>query len=195
LRAGLLLAAQGFGAMVSMPIAARTSDKTGPGHVVLIGLTLVAMGMLSLNQIQSDTPMWFIECTLFVLGLGMGATMMPSLTASLSTLQRHEIARATSGVNVMQRVGGSIGTALLAVVLSHQMTRIMSGSATRGVSAHVMQTMTPTMQTSVLRALGTAFGHTFAWSLGITLLALVAASFLPRRKLTKVPNRRLRRRH
>ncbi|WP_031358218.1 DHA2 family efflux MFS transporter permease subunit [Caballeronia sordidicola] len=182
---GLLLAAQGCGAMVSMPIATRMTDRTGPGRIVLIGLTLVGIGMLSLTQIHSDTAMWVIECTLFVLGLGMGATMMPSVSASLSTLQRHEIARVTSGMNAMQRVGGSIGTALLAVVLSRQMTFIMSGATTGGAGMHLMQTMTPATRTLVLPALSRAFGHTFAWSLGITVLGLVAASFLPRRNLVK----------
>lgn len=181
LHAGLLLAAQGIGAMVSMPIAARLTDRTGPGRVVLVGLSLVAIGMLSLTQIQSDTPMWLIEGTLFVLGLGMGATMMPSMTASLSTLQRHEIARVTSGMNVIQRVGGSIGTALLAVVLSHQMATITPGAGTAGVTMRVMQTMTPAMRASVLPSLSRAFGHAFTWSLGITVFGLVAACFLPRK--------------
>ncbi len=173
--AGLLMAADALGAMVSMPIATRMADKIGPGPVVLIGLTLLGIGMLSLTQIQSDTPLWFIECTLFVTGLGKGATMMPSVSAALSTLQRHEIARVSSGVNMMQRVGGSIGIALLAVVLSHQMTKI-------GVTAHATETVTPSM----LPALGRAFGHTFAWSLGIIVLALAVASFLPRKRMMKV---------
>jgi hypothetical protein len=51
-----------------------------------------------------------------------------------------------------------------------------------GVTAHATETVTPSM----LPALGRAFGHTFAWSLGITVLALAVASFLPRKKLTKV---------
>jgi hypothetical protein len=70
----------------------------------------------------------------------------------------------------MQRVGGSIGITVLTVVLSHQMTKI-------GVTAHATDTVTPSM----LSALDSAFGHTFAWSLGITVLALAVASFLPRK--------------
>jgi EmrB/QacA subfamily drug resistance transporter len=170
--AGLLMAADALGAIVSMPIATRLADKMGPGRIVLIGLTLLGIGMFSLTQIQSDTPLWFIECTLFVTGLGKGATMMPSVSAALSSLQRHEIARVSSGVNMMQRVGGSIGIALLAVVLSHQMTNI-------GVTALTTKAMTPSM----LPAMGRAFGHTFAWSLGIIVLALAVASFLPRKKI------------
>lgn len=173
--AGLLMAADALGAMVSMPIATRMAHKTGPGNVVLVGLTLLAIGMLSLTQIQSDTPLWFIECTLFVTGLGKGATMMPSISAALSALQRHEVARVSSGVNMMQRVGGSIGIALLAVVLSHQMAKA-------GVTAHATEAIAP----SVLPALGRAFGHSFAWALGITALALAAASFLPRKRVKNV---------
>jgi len=185
LHAGLLLAVQGCGAMISMPIAARMTDKTGPGRIVLIGMSIVGLAMLSLTQIHSDTPLWFIECTLLTLGLGMGSTMMPTMSAALATLQRHEIARVTSGMNVMQRVGGSMGTALLAVVLSHQMAKIMPGTTAGGVGMHAMRTMTPTLRASILPALGTAFGHTFTWALGIVVLALVAACFLPRSKLVR----------
>jgi EmrB/QacA subfamily drug resistance transporter len=183
LHAGLLLAAQGCGAMISIPIAARLTDKTGPGRIVLVGLSLSGLGLFSLTQIQSDTPLWLIECTLFVTGLGIGSTMMPAMSAALATLQRHEVARVTSGMNVMQRVGGSIGTALMAVVLSHQMAKILPGTAAGEAGMHVMQKMTPAMHASVLPALGRAFGHAFTWALGIIVLALVAASFLPRRKL------------
>ncbi|MGC1551100.1 MAG: DHA2 family efflux MFS transporter permease subunit [Rhodanobacter sp.] len=182
LHAGLLLAAQGLGAMVSMPMAARLTDKTGPGRIVLVGLTAVGLGMLSLTQIQSDTPLWFLECTLFVIGLGMGSTMMPTMSAALATLQRHEIARVTSGMNVVQRVGGSIGTALLAVVLSHQITKIVPVTATGETGMHAMRNMSPAMQATLLPALGRAFGHTFVWSFGVIVLGLVAASFLPRKK-------------
>ena len=38
LAAGLLLAPQGLGAMVTMPIAGRLTDKMGPGKFVLLGL-------------------------------------------------------------------------------------------------------------------------------------------------------------
>ena len=172
--AGLLMAADAFGAMVSMPIATRLADRTGPGRVVLVGLTLFGIGIFSLSQIQSDTALWYIECTLFVTGLGKGAAMMPSVSAALSTLRRDEIARVSSGVNMGQRVGGSIGIALVAVVLTHQFTGI-------GVTAHTTETMTPSM----LSALAHAFGHTFAWTLGIVVLALTVACFLPRKKSTE----------
>jgi len=175
---------QGLGAMISMPIAARTTDTTGPGRIVLTGLTLVGLGMLGLTRIQSDTPFWLVEGTLFLTGLGMGSTMMPAMSAALATLQRHEIARATSGLNVVQRVGGSIGTAVLAVVLSHQIAKIIPAAAAGGSGMQAMRNLSPAMYAEALPALGRAFGHTFMWSLAIIVLGLIAASFLPRQKVT-----------
>jgi MFS family permease len=182
LHAGLLMAAQGIGAMISMPIAARLTDKTGPGRIVLVGLSLTALGLVGLTQIQSDTPMWMVEGMLFLLGLGMGSTMMPSMTAALSSLQRHEIARVTSGMNVVQRVGGSVGTALLAVVLSHQIASVMPGSGVHEAGLAGARAMTAEAHAAILPALGRAFGHTFVWALGVVALGLVAASFLPRKR-------------
>ncbi|REG49022.1 EmrB/QacA subfamily drug resistance transporter [Paraburkholderia sp. BL6669N2] len=180
--AGLLIAAQGVGAVISMPTAARVTDRIGPGRVVLIGLILVGLAMLSLTQIQSDTSLWIVEGTLFVLGLGMGATMMPTMSAALAPLRRHEIARVTSGMNVAQRVGGSIGTALLAVVLSQQIEKVAPVTEMSETGVRAMRSMSTNEYAAMLPALGRAFGHTFVWPLGIITLGLVVASFLPRRR-------------
>jgi EmrB/QacA subfamily drug resistance transporter len=116
--AGLLLAVQGLGAMMTMPLAGRLTDRTGPRYIVVSGLLLCALGLLLLSQIATFAPTWKIEVALFVIGLGFGASLMPTMSATLRALRREEIARATSGLNVVLRVGGSIGTALLAVILT-----------------------------------------------------------------------------
>ena len=180
--AGLLIAAQGVGAMISMPASGLLADRIGAGRVVLVGLTLNAIAMLSLSQIGSATPFWGVESTLFVAGLGMGATMMPATSSAIGSLQRHEIARVTSGLNVIQRVGGSIGTAILAVVLSHQMSGLLAVSPT-GTSIMGSARVTSVVAADVLPPLAHAFGHTFLCSFGIILLAFVAALFLPRQKV------------
>lgn len=179
LQAGLLLAVQGFGAMLSMPIAAKLTDKLGARRIVLTGLTLVAIGMLSLSQIGAATSLLRVEMTLFVIGLGMGSTMMPAMTAALASIERSNVARVTAGLNVLQRVGGSIGTALLAVVLSHELAAVnpVAGSAagaaaSRGIAAGV--------QAHALLAMGLAFGHTFMWSFCVVVVTLAVALFIRR---------------
>ena len=49
----------------------------------------------------------------------MGCTIMPIMTAALQTLRDHEIARASTLMNITQQVAASIGTALFSVLLTN----------------------------------------------------------------------------
>ena len=73
LGAGLLLAPQGVGAMITMPIAGILADKIGPGKIVLTGITVITVGMAMFTQIGADTSYPYMLGALFVMGLGMGA--------------------------------------------------------------------------------------------------------------------------
>jgi EmrB/QacA subfamily drug resistance transporter len=180
--AGLIVAVQGLGAMITMPIAGRLTDKIGAGKIVLVGLTLSALGVLGLSRTASGTPMWQIEMALFITGLGSGSSMMPAMSAALGALKRDEVARATTGLNVVLRVGGSIGTALVAVVLTHELSRLLGLSGLQGMNLSAVRNILADGQARTSAALGQAFGHTFLFSLGTIGFAFIAALFLPRRR-------------
>jgi EmrB/QacA subfamily drug resistance transporter len=175
LMAGLLLAPQGLGAAITMPIAGKIVDTRGPGKVVLAGLAMIVAGMVVLTQVGGSTSYLLLGLTLFVLGLGMGATMMPAMTAALQTLARPAVPRATSALNIIQRVGGSLGTALLAVVLQHQLTSHIPSAAGQGLDA--VKGAGP----GAAGALSDSFGQTFWWAVALCALAVIPALFLPRR--------------
>ena len=121
LGAGLLLAPQGVGAMITMPIAGILADKMGPGKIVLTGITVITVGMAMFTQIDADTSYAYLLGALFVMGLGMGGTMMPIMTAALATLTDHNVARGSTLLNIQQQVAASIGTALFSVILTDRM--------------------------------------------------------------------------
>jgi len=59
-----------------------------------------------------------ISVAMLVRGFGIGFSFMPAMSAAFVSLQRSELSHATPQLNVLQRVGGSIGTAVLAVTCS-----------------------------------------------------------------------------
>jgi EmrB/QacA subfamily drug resistance transporter len=180
LHAGLLLAPQGLGAAIMMPIAGKRTDDVGAGKIVLGGLAFLFLGMLGFTQVGADTSYWFLgTCQLFM-GFGMGASMMPAMSAAYQTLQRNQLARATTALNIIQRVGGSIGTALLAVVLTHQLTSRLPSNAEGGLAA--AQSVPAADRARVAPDIAEAFGHTFWWAAGIIALAVIPALLLPRHK-------------
>src|SRR3954452_60018 len=119
LHAGLLLAPQGLGAMLTMPVAGVLTDRIGPGKIVLAGISVIVVGMAMFTTVGVDTSYTFLLTALFVMGLGMGGTMMPIMTSALQSLKDHEIARGSTLMNITQQVAASIGTALFSVLLTN----------------------------------------------------------------------------
>jgi MFS family permease len=188
LNAGLLLAPQGIGAALMLPISGRLTDRVGGGPVVLAGCSLLTVATVPLMFVTGHTPYPLLACVLFVRGLGLGAAVQPSVAAAYQLLDTAQVPRATAALNTLRQIGGSIGTTVLAVVLQQEGTAALSSlqSAAGGL-------LTPLPNAERMRISGpvaTAFDHTFLWALVIAIMTLVPAAALvhaersPRRQRT-----------
>ncbi|WP_051579580.1 MDR family MFS transporter [Pseudonocardia acaciae] len=164
LTAGLLLTPQAVGAAAGAFVAGRFTDRYGPKYVLLAGIVLAMAGTVVFTQVTASPPGWLLVCSLAVRGLGLGAVMGPNLAAAYSSVEKHEASRASSAYTVMHRVGGSLGTAILTVVLQQSLAGAPPGPASSA-----------------------GFGHTFWWALALCVLALVPAAFFPARRATAKP--------
>ncbi|HWC82072.1 MAG TPA: DHA2 family efflux MFS transporter permease subunit [Pseudonocardiaceae bacterium] len=185
LNAGLLLAPQGLGAMLTMPIGGRLTDKTGPGKLVLGGIVLIAIGLGVFTQVTGDSSYVLLLAGLFVMGMGMGFTMMPIMSAALASLTDHQIARGSTMMNIVQQTGGSIGTAVMSVVLTNQVLASQTASAYSAVTQGAIPAskVPPSLLSAGRDALATAFGHTYIVGLVLVVLCVVPALFLPRKRV------------
>ena len=178
---GLLLAPQGFGAMIAMPIAGRLTDRTGVGRIVPVGLILVAISFLGLTQLEADTSYWTFGVLLFVMGLGMGATMMPTFSGAMQTLRRAAIARASTTLNINQQVSASIGTAVLSVLLANALADRLGNTGGGGIGAAAA--VPPDVRARIAGPMAEAFGSTFWWALALVVIAFVVSTpLLPKHK-------------
>jgi EmrB/QacA subfamily drug resistance transporter len=153
LGAGVLLIPQGFGVAASMLPAGRLTDKFGARVVVIPGIALALLGTAAYTQVTAATPDALLALSLFVRGLGLGATMMPTAAAAYATMSHTAIPQAASVINILRQVGGSFGSALLAVILANR--------------AHVAP------------LLASAFGQTFWVAFAATAVMVIPALFLP----------------
>ena len=129
---GLLTAPQGLGAALMMPLAGKLTDRWGGGPLALFGVTLCTVATIPFGLIGAHTSIAWLSVAMFVRGMGIGFAFMPAMAAAFSSLQRSELSDATPQLNVLQRVGGSLGVAVLAVVLQ----RALVGAHTLNAAAH-----------------------------------------------------------
>ncbi|AGL19890.1 DHA2 family efflux MFS transporter permease subunit [Actinoplanes sp. N902-109] len=200
LDAGLLMAPQGIGAMITMPIAGTLADRIPVGRTVPFALALIAAGFFAFTHVGTDTSYWLLCGALFVMGLGMGGTMMPIMTSALRTLTHTEVARGSTLLNILQQIAGSVGSALMSVILTNELndSRVIPGVTDpsgaplteAGLAIGVQQNPALAQQIPVepsvlqrgLEFVANAFGSTFWVGFIIVLAVFIPAFFLPRRR-------------
>lgn len=180
--AGLLLAPQGIGAMLAMPIAGRVTDRAGAGRVVPTGVVLALLGTLPFAMVGPDTSYAWLAGALVVRGMGLGAIMMPSIAAAYSRLSREVVSRAAPTISAIQQVGGSLGSALLVTVLTNQVADefAAAGRSAGAINANQLSTIPSAVREAVAPLLATSFGHVFWVAFGLTAALLVPALVLLR---------------
>lgn len=159
LQAGLMLAPQGAGTVVALAVAGALVDRLGPRWIVLIGIALTLVGTLAFTRAGTDTSDALLTCSLVLRGLGLGAVATPLTASAYRSLSQEDVPRAAGALVILQRIGGSLGTAALAVLLQSRQGGEEPSTA----------------------ELTDAFNTTFWWTVGLSALALVPALFLPGR--------------
>jgi len=153
---GLLLAPQGLGAAAAMMLSGRITERLGAGTTALLGGVIAMVTTLPFVFITADVPYWLLDAGLFARGWGIGLSAMPAMTAAFRALDPAKVADATPQLNIVQRIGGSMGTAIFAVVLQQGLDD--AGGSAAGQAD--------------------AFGNAFVWAFGVTVVAVFPAVLL-----------------
>ena len=178
LESGLLLVPQGLGAMITMPLAGRLTDRYGPSKWPAMGIPLLVIGIAPFAFVTAHTSYVLLSSFSFVLGLGMGFAMMPTMTAAMQAVPSAAIARTSTAMNIIRQSGASIGTAILSVLLASAITSnlLAAGIAPVGGSGlEALHNLSPAQQSRVAEPLSEAFAQTFVWAVILLALAFIPA--------------------
>jgi EmrB/QacA subfamily drug resistance transporter len=159
LEAGLLLAPQGVGMLLTRSQAGKLTDKIGPRPVVLGALLLTGIGTIAYTQAGVDTNDALLALSLVVRGCGLSAMLIAPMATAYIGLAPDQVPHGSTATRIAQQVGGSFGTAIMAMILQTQLAaHVATGTAGRAA----------------------AFDNTFWWSIAFTAIAVIPALALPR---------------
>ena len=182
--------------MVTMPIAGRLTDRYGPRYLPAAGLPLVIIGLLPFVIRRAAHLLRPAVQLQFVQGLGMGLSMMPTMTAAMQAVPPAAIARTSTAMNIIRQAGASIGTAILSVILASAIASnlgAVTGHPSAGAGAGGLGDAAASPRPRARRhrrPAGHAFSSTFVWALVLLVVALVPAvamALVGRRRSAGVP--------
>jgi MFS family permease len=130
--------------------AGRIVDKIGARRVALAGIALCAAGTVPYIFAGPHTSEAVLSCALVVRGAGLSGANIAVMTGAYRDVPAASVPDASTITRILLQLGGSIGTAVLAVIL------VTAGGTT-----------------------ASAFHVAFGWSVGLTALALIPALLIP----------------
>jgi len=115
---GLALLPRTIAMGVTMPIAGKLYNRTGPRWLIGFGLVLNAISFYQLSRLALNAGYWDIFFPQAVQGLGFGFIFVSLSTAALFTIEKKLMTAASGLYNVTRQVFASIGIALSATLLT-----------------------------------------------------------------------------
>jgi len=116
---GVILLALLITGTVSTIVSGRLISKTGRyKRFPLIGLAVMALGLVALSTIDAHTSAATIALLLAFFGLGFGLVSQVLTVAIQNAVDRRDLGIATASANLFRSLGGAIGTATFGAMYS-----------------------------------------------------------------------------
>jgi DHA2 family multidrug resistance protein len=116
---GIVLLPGALATAVSMAIVGRLTNKVDPRILITVGALLFAVAMMRLSRITGESGGSDFFLSLIFRGVGLGMMFVPLTTVTLAELDTRELAQGTGLYNFFRQLGGSLGIAAIATMLSH----------------------------------------------------------------------------
>ncbi|WP_429517722.1 DHA2 family efflux MFS transporter permease subunit [Rhodococcus sp. BE178] len=122
LDAGVSLLGFAGATAVTAPITGRWIDRRGPSRVALAGGVLAAATITVLTALPLNAPIWVLQPPLIVFGAAVNMVAMPAGITAYKSVSATHLPDAIAQINILQRIGGSLGGAICAVLVASNQT-------------------------------------------------------------------------
>lgn len=116
--AGLVMAPRGIAVAIGMIVVATLIQRIDARWLVFVGMTLSAAGTYVTTTYNLEVDRFWIIAPSIVQGIGMGMIFVPLSTLAYQTLPKDASDQAASIFNIARTIGGSLGIAIGATVLT-----------------------------------------------------------------------------
>jgi len=119
--AGSVLVPLTIGWTTCSVIGSRLLLVVGYRPLVIVGMSSLTTAFLILTRLSPAVSWPLIYADMFLIGMGMGLSMVTLLIAVQNSVQRQQMGIATSATQFFRIIGGAIGVAIMGTVMTLRM--------------------------------------------------------------------------
>ena len=131
LKAALSVTPMPLTGAILAPFVGRFVDRFSARWPVVVGMTVMAVGLYLLSRLTLDAGAGDIVWRTLILGIGMGLAMPSLASASVSCLPQRKTATGSSVFNWSRQMGFVIGVSVLVAVFTQTMTDQVDEAASK----------------------------------------------------------------
>jgi EmrB/QacA subfamily drug resistance transporter len=120
--------------MTSGQIMTRIGRYKG---LAVFGVTLTTIGMALLSQMDVGTSYASVIRNMMIMGVGLGATMPVFNIAVQNAVAQRDLGAATSSLQFLRSIGGSLGAAIFGAILSNRFGSALHDNIPASLAANV----------------------------------------------------------
>ncbi len=137
---GMVILPGAIASAVTMGVMGRAGARIDARPLIVLGALLFLAAMYLLSQLTLDAGRGQMFWPLILRGVGLGLLFVPLTGASMAGLPMEKLGQGTGMFNLMRQLGGSLGIAIMATMLSHQ-TKVHKAILTEHVRSYDPATM------------------------------------------------------
>lgn len=118
LESGLTLVPAALCLTIAATVSPMLAQRLGSRTMVVLGLSVVTVGLASASIFANGTPGWQVALTMALVGLGMGLTLPHATNGVLSCVPKERAGIGSAMNETTGEVGGALGVAVLGALLS-----------------------------------------------------------------------------
>jgi len=146
------------------PLAGTLSDKIGSRLLCSLGLSCMALSLLSFAWMPAGTDIWPVAWRLALAGIGTATFTSPNSAAAMSAVSRERRGIAAALVATARNLGMVFGVAAAAVIFNASFQKASGGQS--------LQNYHPGMESAFM----TAFHHVMLWGAGVAVFGAVLSA-------------------
>jgi MFS transporter, DHA2 family, multidrug resistance protein len=100
------------------PLTGIITDRINPKIPIMTGILLFAISFFIFSRLSFLTERDYIMLSLYLRGVAMGMMFTSLSTVALFNIPREKMAQASGMLNTIRQLGGSLGIAIMATILS-----------------------------------------------------------------------------